>query len=56
MKQPIKCKCGKMIKRPKSNKSGLCYSCLMNEIESERKVKTEFTIMRTWRERNENNN
>jgi hypothetical protein len=27
MKPPMKCKCGKMIKDPKSNKSGLCYRC-----------------------------
>ena len=27
MKKPMKCKCGKMINRPKANKSGLCSSC-----------------------------
>ncbi len=36
MNKPIKCKCGKMISRPKRNKSGLCYSCTMNHIQKSR--------------------
>ncbi len=27
MNKPMKCECGKMISRPKANKSGRCWNC-----------------------------
>lgn len=32
MKQPKKCKCGKMISIPKANKTGMCSACSMREM------------------------
>lgn len=37
MTKPIKCKCGKMISRPKANKSGLCYTCNFNKLKQDAK-------------------
>ena len=31
MKQPMKCECGKMIRRPKGNKTGMCSACSMRK-------------------------
>ncbi len=36
--KPKKCKCGKMIKRPVSNRSGLCCSCRMKGDDEKRRV------------------
>lgn len=39
MEKPMKCKCGKMINRPKANKSGLCYDCNLKKLKSYNKDK-----------------
>ena len=31
MSNPLKCKCGKMISKPKANKTGMCVACSMRE-------------------------
>ncbi len=36
-KKPIKCECGKMISKPKSNKSGLCSRCSIKKADRDRK-------------------